>query len=175
MKGLWRIAVMTAVVGAASCGGAGAGYEAGLRVSARDAYREARLQALSWDSDAYLRFVEGDAISPDGYADPTGGGHWRFSFDRPRDNEQLLVSVAPADEATRTRPRQSPPGYVVGSNRLGTDWIDSPRAAEAARAASLPADQAISMLLVPTSPAMWIVSLGDRRWRVNATSGTLIE
>ena len=124
MRGSGLAAIALLLAGTASCGGPALTYEAGLRVTARDAYREARLQALSWDGDAYLRFIEGESISPDGFADPTGGGYWRFSFDRPRDNEQLVVSIAPADDASRTRPRQSPPGYAVG---LSLIHIPSPR------------------------------------------------
>ena len=157
----------------AACGAPVIQHVAGLRVSAHDALREANLQAVSWDPDAALSYVEGVGISPDGYAPAGAESLWRFAFDAPSKTEQLVVSVSAAAEERVTRPRQSPSGIALGNARLRSDWIDSPRALEAIRA-SLPADTTLSMLLVPTTPPQWIVRAGGRQWRVHASTGAPI-
>ena len=174
MKKLGMYALAT-LLAASACGAPVIRHEAGLRVSAQDALREARLQAVSWDPGAVLRYVEGRNLSPDGYAVAGTEGAWSFVYDAAGRNEQFLVTVSQAGEEHRTRAAQSPTGIVLGSNaRVADGWIDSPRALEALRA-SLPADTPLSMLLVPTAPQQWIVRAADRQWRVNAATGAVIQ
>jgi hypothetical protein len=45
-----------------------------LRVSAHSAQLEARTRAVTWSEQARLRWVEGEAVAPDGFAYPDRGG-----------------------------------------------------------------------------------------------------
>lgn len=153
-----------------------------LRISARDALLEARTEAAAWEEGATLRYVEGEGVTAEGYVAPESG-HWRFVYEAPGRADQLVVTVTPRRLERATRPRQSPPGLVLGEAALGDSWVDSPQAMAAARAAGADAllaagSPAISMLLVPLRPPQWIVSIAaggtTRRWRINAQTGEVI-
>ena len=79
------------------------------------------------------------------------------------------------------RPRQSPPGYAIGDAVLEGEWIDSPTALAAARAAGAEAlvtrpGAAIAALLVLSDPR-WIIRVAaqgqTREWQVDASDGTV--
>lgn len=150
-----------------------------LRISARDALLEARTAALGWNDDATLRWVEGEGVTPDGYVLPPAG-EWRFIYEAPSSAEQLVVTVTSRTLEQVGRPRQSPPGYAIGDAVLEGEWIDSPTALAAARAAGAEAlvtrpGAAIAALLVPLRPARWIIRVAaqgqTREWQVDARTG----
>lgn len=181
MRRLRTLAFAVAFAGCASTGEQG--VVEGLRLSAASAELEARTQALAWASEPVLRYVEGVGVRWTGYVLPDSGT-WRFVYEAPGREDQLVVSVAPLGIATERRPRQYPPGLVLGDGTLEMDWIDSTTALEAIRAgtdAALPRrrDAAFSLLLIPLTPAQWIVSAtadGETgRWRVDALTGDLIS
>ncbi len=154
-----------------------------LRISAQDAAREARTVAVSWAESASLRYVEGEGVTPEGYVFP-GRGAWRFVYDAANRVDQLVVTVTPTALDQATRPRQSPPGIVLGEAALPGDWIDSPAVLAAARAAGAgqllsASEPAISLLLVPRRPAEWVVRIAaqgeSREWRVDARTGAVVR
>ncbi|NIP83006.1 MAG: hypothetical protein GWM90_28770 [Gemmatimonadetes bacterium] len=160
----------------AACGAATEGIPPeALVVSARDAYVEARSVARSWDGAARLRYVEGEGVAATGVVAPEEG-IWRFHYtalDRP---QELVVEVSALETASAERPETSPPGYVIGDNALGASWIDSREVVEAIAAAGTAPAGPLSLLLVPTRPAQWVVrSAGDGRWRVHAETGELLS
>lgn len=148
-----------------------------LGVSARDAFIEARSMARVWSPDARLRWVEGEAINPDGIALP-GSGAWTFHYTAPGTSGQLAVRVMPLETVSTEQPFTSPPGIVIGDNALGTSWVDSGVAmAAVAEATARPAAPAGSMLLVPTRPEQWIIRAADtgERWTVHAETGEVLN
>lgn len=172
MKKLVATAVLATTL--AGCGVASEGLAPGaLGVSARDAYLEARSVARSWDADARLRWVEGKSIGADGVALPESGS-WLFHYTAP--GRALVVRVTPLETGSEEQPFSSPPGYVIGDNAVGTSWIDSRAVMDAVRtAASDPPSAPISLILVPTRPAQWLVRAdGGARWRVTAESGEIL-
>lgn len=153
-----------------------------LRISAQDAAREARTVAVSWADGAMLRYVEGEGVTPEGYILP-GRGAWRFIYDAPDRADQLVVTVTPKALEQATRPRQSPPGFAVGTASLPGEWVDSPAVMAAVRRAGGEAllatkQPAISLLLVPLRPAQWVVRIAagteSREWRVDAGTGAVL-
>jgi len=136
-----------------------------LRITAHDAAREARLVAVGW-------------------AVPPGRGAWRFIYEAADRADQLVVTITPEDVEQTTRPRQSPPGFVLGDAPLPEEWIDAPAALAAARAAGAEpflaaSDAAITLLLLPLRPPQWVVRVAaggqSRQWRVDARSGEVLE
>lgn len=162
-----------------ACGAATAGIPAAeLGVTARDAYLEARTDARSWSPDARLRYVEGLGISSGGQA-LQGTGEWRFHYTAPGQTGELLVRVTGLEMASEERPATSPPGYVLGDNALDASWVDSPRVLDAVLAARGEAAPGLAeLILVPTSPARWVVRFpeeGSARWTVNAETGAVLH
>ncbi len=160
----------------AACGSAAAGIPAAdLGESARDAYNEANVVARGWSADASLRWIEGTSIAQNGFALP-GTGAWRFHYTAPGHAAELLVQVSPLETSSDEHAITSPPGYVLGTNAVGAEWIDSPAALSAVQQHAPAAEGEASLLLVPTRPAQWIVQLpaGGTRWRVDAHTGELI-
>src|SRR5690606_33304051 len=99
----------------------------GLRISAREAEQTAYTRAVTWASDAVLRYVEGEVVAADGYVLP-GQGAWRFIYGSAGREDELVVTVTPTTIEQEARPRQSPPGFALGDAALDDGWIDSPRA-----------------------------------------------
>lgn len=154
-----------------------------LRISAQDAAREARTVAVSWSNSAELHYIEGEGVTPEGYVLP-GRGAWRFIYGAPNRADQLVVTVTPKSLEEATRPRQSPPGMALGEATLPGEWVDSPVALAAVRAAGAESlltslDQAISLLLVPLRPPQWVVRVAagqeSREWRVDAGTGSVVR
>lgn len=153
-----------------------------LRISARDAAREAGTVAAAWADSTDLRYIEGDGVTPDGYVLP-GAGAWRLVYDSPGREEQLVVTVTPRELTDTLRAPLSPPGFVLGDAALEPGWIDSPAALAAVRATGgldgVASDTTLTALLVPVRPPQWILRVagtGDtRRWRVDATTGQVID
>jgi len=154
----------------------------GLRISARDAEQTAYTRAVTWASDAVLRYVEGEAVAADGYVLP-GQGAWRFIYGSAGREDELVVTVTPTTIEQEARPRQSPPGFALGDAALDDGWIDSPRAlamtgAGADGSPSSRPDATVSMLLVPLRPAQWLIrgwAGGEaRQWSVDARTGALL-
>jgi hypothetical protein len=154
-----------------------------LRITAHDAAREARLVAVGWAEAPVLRYVEGEGVTPAG-AVPPGRGAWRFIYEAADRADQLVVTITPEDVEQTTRPRQSPPGFVLGDAPLPEEWIDAPAALAAARAAGAEpflaaSDAAITLLLLPLRPPQWVVRVAaggqSRQWRVDARSGEVLE
>jgi hypothetical protein len=181
---MYRYTLALLLVGVTGCASAASQISPEkLRLSARDASREAHTVAVSWDDAASLRYAEGEGVTPEGYVLP-GRGSWRFVYDAPDRADQLVVTVTPKALDKATRPRQSPPGFAVGEATLPSEWIDSPQLLAVVResgGATLLAAQApaISLLLVPLRPAQWVVQIAagneSREWRVNAESGAVIR
>lgn len=154
-----------------------------LRISARDAAREANTVARAWAPDAALRFLEGEGVTPDGYVEP-GRGAWRVVYEAPGRAEQLVVTATPTALEHATRPPQPPAGYVLEDGALPSAWVDSPQAAAAARQAGgaggplARRDAAVSMLLAPLRPPQWVIrAVADGQagqWRVDAASGAVL-
>lgn len=153
-----------------------------LRISAQDAAHEARTVALSWSADASLRYVEGTGLTPAGYILP-GAGEWRFVYEAPGESEQLVVAITPRTVERAMRPPQSPPGLVLGDATLPANWIDSPAALAAVRAAGADGPvgggaPTISALLAPLRPPSWIVRIardGEAQvWRIDARTGEVV-
>lgn len=159
------------------CGAASPNITPGaLAVSARDAFTEARATARGWDSQARLRYVEGLEIAPSGRA-TRETGVWRYHYTAPGRSNELLVRVAALGLETQEQPPTSPPGYVLGGNAVGTDWIDSPEAL-AVILEDRGGSELAEMVLVPTTPARWVVRFpeaGSERWVVNAETGGLMS
>lgn len=181
MRRLRLLALAAAIAGCASAGERGDAD--GLRLSAAAAALEARTQALAWASEPVLRYVEGTGVARKGYVTP-GSGTWRFVYEAPGREDQLVVAVAPLGIASERRPRQPPPGLALGDGTLDFEWIDSTAALEAIRARTDAAplrrrDAALSLLLVPLTPAQWIVRAtvdGETtEWRVDALTGDLLS
>ena len=155
-----------------------------LRISARDAAREANTVARAWSPDAVLRFVEGEGVTPDGFVPPERGA-WRLVYEAPGRTEQLVVTATPTALGEATRPPQSPPGYVLGDAALPATWVDSPAAAAAARGADGAGDllgrrdAAVSMLLIPLQPPQWVIRAAagteTGEWRVDAATGAVLR
>jgi hypothetical protein len=181
---MYRYWLITILAGLSACASAASQISPQkLRISAQDAAREARTVAVSWASAASLRYVEGEGVTPEGYVLP-GRGAWRFIYDAPERVDQLVVTVTPKALEQATRPRQSPPGFALGEAALPGEWIDSPAALAAARAAGAAphltaAEPAISLLLVPLQPAQWVVRIAAGResgeWRIDARSGAVLR
>lgn len=178
------VAGVAAALVVAGCASAGERVPAErLRISARDAAREANTVARAWSPDAVLRFVEGEGVTPDGYVEPERGA-WRLVYEAPGRAEQLVVTAAPTSLEQARRPPQSPPGYVLEDAALPAGWIDSPQAAAAARAANGDGgllqrrDAAVSMLLVPLRPPQWVIRAAANgesgQWRVDASTGAVL-
>ncbi|HEY8485443.1 MAG TPA: hypothetical protein VIL13_12595 [Longimicrobiales bacterium] len=153
-----------------------------LRISAADAAKEARTIAAGWTPDATLWYVEGEGVTPDGYVLPESG-QWRLVYEAPGRADQLVVVVTPRTVDQAVRPRQPPPGFTPDRTALPEDWIDSPQALAAARAASAEAiltgpQPALSLLLAPLRPPQWVirVAAGNQvhEWRVDARSGAVL-
>ncbi len=173
-----RLAVLAAMAGLLLGCGAAAGRLApgALGVSARDAFIEARSTARVWSTDARLRWVAGENISPAGLALPDQGV-WEFHYTAPGTTRELVVRVLPLSTSSEEQAASSPPGYIIGDNALGTGWIDSQAvlsaiAASGAGVASGP----VAMLLVPTRPERWVVrgEGGNARWEVEAATGEVL-
>jgi len=173
------------VAGLAACASAGEQVPAErLRISAQDAAREANTVARAWSPDAVLRYIEGEGVTPDGYAEPRRGA-WRLVYEAPGRAEQLVVTATPTALDRATRPPQTPAGYVLGDAALPATWVDSPAAAAAARAADGAADllgrrdAAVSMLLVPTRPPQWVIRAAagteTGQWQVDAATGAVLR
>lgn len=146
--------------------------EGALALTAHEAWAEARSQARGWSADAQLQYVEGGAVTAAGTV-RSDEGYWRFVFRAPDQAEQLVVEVRPtAVEATQRQPT-SPPGFLIGERTLGLDWIDSPEALSALP--TFDEGTRVRMMLVPTEPARWLVTLGDERVQVNARTGVVIQ
>ncbi|MGH7483004.1 MAG: hypothetical protein ACRELV_12690 [Longimicrobiales bacterium] len=145
-----------------------------LAISARDGLAEALTSAATWSQDAELRWIEGHDIDASGRATP-GAGAWIYVFEAPGVAEQLAVAVSPRELEEELRPRRSPTGVVVGDAPLPADWIDSTDALERVSAAEPGlADGALSVSLLPTRPAQWIIRADGRTWRLDARSGDLV-
>ncbi|MBI4409486.1 MAG: hypothetical protein HY561_07235 [Gemmatimonadetes bacterium] len=173
----WIVGLGT-VAALAACAPAARGTAERLRISARDAEREAHTVAASWQRDATLRYLEGEGVAADGYVQRERG-FWRLVYQAPGRADQLAVTVTPVKLEQVTRPAQSPPGIVLGDAQLAA-WVDSPQvmdSVKAAGAATLLAggDAALSLLLVPLRPPQWTVRLArgseSREWQVNAVTG----
>lgn len=154
-----------------------------LSITADDAFQEARTVAADWAPGARLRYAEGEGLRGSGRVLPEAG-YWRFVYEAPDRAEQLAVTVTPRAIEQVTRPPRSPPGFVLGDAELGADWVDSPQALAAVRAAEDGTlldreDAAIAMVLVPRRPPQWIVRVAaggaTREWRVNALTGAVID
>lgn len=177
-----RFGAILLLLGITACASASSIPPERLRISAQDAAREARTTAVSWTPEAVLRYVEGEGVTPEGYVLP-GRGSWRFVYEAPGRADQLVVTVTPKALERATRPKQSPPGFVLGAEMLPAEWIDSPAALAAVRSAGgaqlLSArEAAISMVLVPLRPAQWVVRIAAgkeaKEWRVDAHTGKVI-
>lgn len=148
-----------------------------LGISARDAHTEARSVATVWSSSAQLRWVAGEGISASGVA-LRDEGSWTFHYSAPDQSQDLVVQVRSLETASEEQAHSSPPGIVIGENRLGSSWIDS-RVAMGALMASAETSIAapVSMLLVPTRPEQWIARSAESgdRWHVNAETGEVIR
>lgn len=142
-----------------------------LSITAYAAFGEARTQARGWSNDAVLQFVEGASVTNRGTV-MTDAGYWRFVYRAPSKPLQYVVTVTPTAVNGEERTPQSPPGYVIGDNTLGTDWIDSPQAVAAAP--SFGVETRVPMTLVPTVPPRWIVE-AESRTEVNARTGAVIQ
>lgn len=169
--------LVTAALVVSGCGAATEGIAPdALGISARDGFNEARTEAAGWDPQARLRYVEGLGVSSSGLVLPDQG-EWRFHYTAPGRSGELLVRVAPLEIVSAEQPATSPPGYVLGDNVLGTSWVNSPAALEAVLSERGGGGEAAEMVLVPTSPARWVVrfpAAGNERWTVNAETGALV-
>lgn len=175
---MMRLAVTAALAATlAGCGSAAGRIDPGaLGVSARDAFTEARSVARVWSSEARLRWVAGEAISPDGDARPDQGS-WEFHYTAPGRTQGLVVTILPLATSSEERPPSSPPGFVIGDNALGTSWVDSGIVMTAIADAGGQPSGPVSMLLVPTRPERWVVRGPEsgERWEVEATTGEVLN
>jgi hypothetical protein len=163
------------LAGVGGCGAAGLS-PGELGVTARDAFLEGRTRAATWDTRARLRWVEGVGISPAGVALP-GIGQWRLHYTAPGRQMGLMVVVAPIQTGEEERAPTSPPGFAIGDAALADTFIDSPEVLTrvlAVRGGSIP--ERATLLLVPTQPIQWVVTLPDetRQWRVDAQTGQVL-
>lgn len=177
MRFVTTILIAAAAAGLAACGAATSAIPPGeLGITARDAFLEARTIARSWEGDARLRWVEGEGVSRTGRVLPGAGG-WRFHYTAPDRRQELVVTITPTAEASEESAITSPPGYIIGDNGLGSDWIDSPDVmAAVVRDADAPAEGTASLVLVPSNPPRWLVRFeeGTRRYAVHAVTGALL-
>ena len=182
---VWAVAGVAAALVVGGCASAGERVPAErLRITARDAAREANTVARAWSPDAVLRYIEGEGVTVDGYVEPRRGA-WRLVYEAPGRAEQLVVTATPTALDEATRPPQTPAGYVLGDAALPATWVDSPAAAAAARAADGAADllgrrdAAVSMLLVPTRPPQWVIRAAagteTGQWQVDAATGAVLR
>jgi hypothetical protein len=175
MRFVRAVGVGVITAGVAGCGAAGlAPGEMG--VTARDAFLEGRTRAATWDAGARLRWMEGVGISSAGMALP-GVGQWRLHYTAPGRDLGLVVTVGSVETGQEERSPTSPPGFVIGAERVAEPFIDSPEAVSrvlAARGGAVP--ETATMLLVPTVPPQWVITFPDdtRRWRLNAGTGEVV-
>lgn len=141
---------------------------AGLSLTAYAAWGEARTQARGWASDSELQYVEGASVTNDGTV-KTDAGYWRFVYRADSRSQQYVVTVTPTSVNGEERVPQGPPGFVLGDATVGSDWIDSPQVVAALE--PFGAATRVHMVLVPTTPARWIV--GDVE--INATTGEILH
>ncbi|MGH7476246.1 MAG: hypothetical protein ACRELD_08145 [Longimicrobiales bacterium] len=152
---------------------------AGLRVSARQALGEALTVARTWSPAAELRWLEGWQVSSNGYVLSGDDARWDFVFEAPGQEQQLVVTVTPRSLDSVRRARQSPTGFVIGTNRLPGDWVDSPAVMqEVLEAEPGVAAAGVELLLVPLQRPQWIIRTElngrDLEWRVDAGTGERI-
>ena len=168
-----RPLALSALVTAGACASASQSVPtSALELTARQAYAEARNQALGWSGAAQLQYVEGAAVTGQGTV-RRDAGYWRFVFSAPGESQQLAVQVTPTDVQAEQRAPQSPPGFIIGERTLGGGWIDS----DAALAPLPPLNQGtrVPMLLVPAPSESWYVTLSDGRVQVDAASGRVVR
>ncbi len=151
-----------------ACASGGVTGGEGLSITAYAAAGEARTQARGWASDAELQYVEGASVTNRGTV-TSDAGYWRFVYSADSRSLQYVVTVTPTAVNGEERSPQGPPGFVLGNNTLGTDWIDSPGVVEAY--GGFPEDTRANMYLIPTTPPRWIV--GDVE--LDARTGAVID
>jgi hypothetical protein len=172
----WVTAGAAGFVAAAmlGCGAAEVATER-LGITARDAFLEGRTVATTWDSGAQLRWMEGVGIAGTGAALP-GVGEWRLHYTAPGRNAGLVVTVGSVDTGQEERSPTSPPGFVLGAERVAEPFIDSPEALShvlAERGGAVP--ETATAMLVPGQPQQWVITFPDdtRRWLLDARTGQL--
>lgn len=144
-------------------------------VTALAALEEARTLAQAWSPEARLRWVEGSGLDGRGVALPDRGS-WAFHFTAAGSPLELVVRVSPHALVSEEHRVTAPPGVVLGDRALDAAWLDSGESLAALGEAGVQQPEPpISMLLVPTRPAQWLIGseLG-RRWRVNAETGEVL-
>jgi hypothetical protein len=175
MRILTKLAMTGAVVALTGCGAAGLAPSE-LGVTARDAFLEGRTRAVTWDTGARLRWIEGVGISAAGVALP-GAGQWRLHYTAPGRTAGLVVVVAPLETGEEERAPMTPPGYTLGDARVPDTFIDSPEAMTrilAVRGGAIP--ERATLMLIPGDPTRWIASFpGEaRQWRLDARTGQVL-
>jgi hypothetical protein len=176
MRGLRGLVAAVAATATMGCGAAAVPAER-LGVTARDAFLEARTVAATWDAAAQLRWMEGVGISAAGVALP-GVGQWRLHYTAPGRDMGLMVTVGSVETGQEERSPTSPPGFVLGAERVREPFIDSPEAlsrALAARGGAIP--ETATALLVPLQPQQWVITFpdDDRRWRLDSGTGQVVS
>ena len=157
-----------AVLLLSACAARGAVDPAGLSLTAYAAWGEARTQARAWAPDAELQYVEGASVTNAGTV-RSDAGYWRFVYRADSRSQQYVVTVTPTSLDGEERVPQGAPGFALGDAMVGTDWIDSPQVVAALE--PFGAATRVHMLLVPTTPARWIV--GDVE--IHARTGEILH